>query len=122
MCEAGRILHHLKHNAGDARNTILVVGFMAEHTLGRRIRDGVDKLKIYGDVVKLRAEVQTMGGLSAHADCDELIDLLEALPEEGRRRIVLVHGEVNQAEALKSRREGIGSDVTIPEVGQKFTL
>ena len=72
MAETGRITHHLAHGAPDPRNTVLVVGFMAEHTLGRRIVEKRPMLKIHGDDVPLRAEVVVLNGYSAHADRNEL--------------------------------------------------
>ncbi|HSB53776.1 MAG TPA: MBL fold metallo-hydrolase, partial [Gemmatimonadales bacterium] len=72
MVESGRILHHLANHGGDHRSVILFVGFQAEHTLGRRIQEGARTAKIFGEEVQLRAEVETIGGYSAHADRDEL--------------------------------------------------
>ncbi|MCK4375562.1 MAG: MBL fold metallo-hydrolase, partial [Candidatus Brocadiae bacterium] len=71
MCEGGRILHHLKHTVRDERNAILIVGYQAEHTLGRRLVKGVSPVKIYGERYELRARVHTINALSAHADHDE---------------------------------------------------
>ena len=67
MAENGRILHHLAHGAPDSRNTILIVGFQAEHTLGRRIVEKQPTLRIFGDDVPLRARVEILNGYSAHA-------------------------------------------------------
>ena len=72
MAESGRILHHLKHNLGDHRNLVLFVGFQAEHTLGRRLQEGPEKVRILGEEIERRAEVATIGGYSAHADRSEL--------------------------------------------------
>ena len=74
MAESGRILHHLMHGAADARNTVLIVGFQAEHTLGRRIVEQRSTIKVFGEEVPLRAHVEVLNGYSAHADEDGLID------------------------------------------------
>ena len=91
MCEGGRILHHLKHGVTKAENTILIVGYQAENTLGRRIVDGAPKLKIYGKEYKLRARVQKMNGFSAHADRDEMATYIKHI--EGLKKVFVVHGE-----------------------------
>ncbi|MFC1707079.1 MBL fold metallo-hydrolase RNA specificity domain-containing protein [Planctomycetota bacterium] len=123
MCEAGRILHHFQHHAADERSTILIVGFMAEHTLGRRIVDRVETIKIYGEVIPLRAQVKSMSGLSAHADQNGLIDMFRSLPEDPTRRALLVHGELPQSEALQTRlRDELGVEAVIPEEGQSFEI
>ncbi|MFP4460102.1 MAG: MBL fold metallo-hydrolase RNA specificity domain-containing protein [Candidatus Zixiibacteriota bacterium] len=94
MCEGGRILHHLEHNIEDERNTILIVGFMAENTLGRKLVEGTDRVRIFGDVHKRKAEVKSAGSFSAHADQDELIEYAKNVIEHGRvKKIFLVHGE-----------------------------
>ena len=72
MCESGRILHHLGHSAGDPRTTILIVGFQAEHTLGRRIVEKRETIRVFGDEIPLRARVEVLTGYSAHADRNEL--------------------------------------------------
>jgi metallo-beta-lactamase family protein len=94
MCEAGRILHHLRSGADDARNTILIAGYQAAHTLGRRIVERQSEVPILGDRIALRAEVAVLNGYSSHADSEELRQYAE--PARGRcRKIFLVHGEQN---------------------------
>lgn len=121
MCEAGRILHHLKNNVGDARNTVLIIGFQAEHTLGRRLVEKAPVVKIYGEDHEVKAEVVALNGLSAHADRDGL-----AANFRGERRCapraLLVHGEVPQCEALRARLVEAGVEARIPEPGQKFDI
>jgi metallo-beta-lactamase family protein len=121
MCEAGRVLHHLKNNAADPRNTIVITGFQAENTLGRRIVDRVETIKVYGEEVPLKAEVATLNGFSAHADRKGIVEAFQGL---GRRpeRTLLVHGEMKQAEALKEHLASVGVDATIPAVGQRFPI
>ena len=93
MCEAGRILHHLKNNIQNPANTIMVVGFMAQHTLGRRIKEQQAEVKIFGDEYKLKAEVVTLNAFSAHADYNEILESISGLNKDTLKQIFLVHGE-----------------------------
>jgi metallo-beta-lactamase family protein len=117
MVEAGRILHHLAHGASDPRNTILIVGFQAEHTLGRRIVEKQPILKIFGDEVPLRAQVEIINGYSAHADRTELtawIDKVKSTsPDLGP--IWLVHGEPDVQDEYKASLVAKGYSVSCPE-------
>lgn len=117
MVEAGRILHHLLQGAGDPKNTILIVGFQAEHTLGRRIVERAPMLKIFGEEVPLRAKVEVINGYSAHADRGELSTWLDAVkagsPELSG--IQLVHGEPHAQDALQTTLIAKGYNVTCPE-------
>lgn len=118
MCESGRILHHLKHNIEDARNTVLIIGFQAPNTLGRRIVEKSPEVRILGKTLKLRAEVVTMNGFSSHADHDDLLSALTPLRERARQ-VCLVHGEVPAAEALAGALRTAGfRQVTIPDRGE----
>lgn len=122
MCEGGRILHHLRHGLGDARNTVLFVGFQAEHTLGRRLREGADEVSVLGDPIRRRAEVAALDGFSAHADQRELVEWVMRL-DPRPRRIFLVHGELAPAETLAAiLRERTGAQVAIPERGEEADL
>ena len=122
MCEAGRILHHLANNVADERNTVLVVGYMAEHTLGRRIVDKERILKIYGDEVPLNAEVAIMHGFSAHADQKDLMNFVNRI-EKKPQKVFVVHGELDQQEVLAQKIKEAGiPEVFIPERSQKFEL
>jgi metallo-beta-lactamase family protein len=104
MAETGRILHHLRNNIGDPRNTILIVSWQAPYTLGRRLADRERHVKIFGEVFERRAEVATIGGLSAHAGQDFLVDY--ALAVKGQvKRVFLVHGEATPAMALREKLE-----------------
>ncbi len=117
MVEAGRILHHLAQGASDPRNTILIVGFQAEHTLGRRIVEKAPMLKIFGEEVPLRASVEVINGYSAHADRTELalwIDALKAASPE-LSGVHLVHGEHGPQDALKTKLLTKGYSVNCPE-------
>ncbi len=100
MCEAGRILHHLRNNIEDEKNTILFVGYCAEHTLGWKIREGWEEVPILGDKFKVKANVEILDSFSGHADQSELLDYFEKIG--GRKdNVFLVHGEPEQAAGLK---------------------
>ena len=119
MAEGGRILHHLAHGAPDPRNTILIVGFQAEHTLGRRIVERRPTLKVYGEDVPLRARVEVLDGYSAHADRHELRRWLDAVRGPSRRAlpVYLVHGEPDAQDAFAETLRADGYAVTCPERG-----
>jgi len=121
MAESGRILHHLANGAADERNTILVVGFMAEHTLGRRIVERRPTLKIFGEEVPLRAKVEVLNGYSAHADRTELTTWLDAVratsPSLGQ--VWLVHGEPAAQDALATTLRTKGYQVGCPSPGER---
>jgi metallo-beta-lactamase family protein len=122
MCEGGRILHHLRHGIGNPKDTVLFVGFQAQGTLGRRIRDGAEEVRIFGEPYHVRAEVVALDGFSAHADQSELVSWVSRL-DPTPRRIFLVHGELEPAEVLAGRlRERVGAEVFVPEKGQEFDL
>lgn len=122
MAEGGRILHHLAHGIGDPNNCVLFVGFQAENTLGRRILDGARQVRILGDMYDVRAEVDSIGGYSAHADRSELRTWVKMLGGPVRRAFV-VHGESGPATAMAQilKEEGV-SEVVIPQMGQSFDL
>ena len=111
MCEAGRILHHLKNNVEDPINTVAVVGWMAPNTLGRRIQEKQPVLRIFNEMHPLRAEVAVISGLSAHAGQDGLLQYAQAAQKGGVKKIFLVHGEADAASAFEQlmTRNGITS-------------
>ena len=123
MAETGRILHHLKNNIEDPRATILIVGWQAPHTLGRRIVEKQSKVKIFGEPYQLNAEVQVINGFSAHADRDELLAWVSDLrhPPEN---CFIVHGETDAATALgESLKKNAGfSHAVVPQLGEGFQL
>jgi len=124
MCESGRILHHLKNNITDKRNTVLFVGYQAENTLGRKILEGGKVVPIFGEEYEVRAKVVRIEGYSAHADHNGLLNWLKAAQEQGDpQKLFLVHGEVENANALAeaARAQGI-PDVYVPARGQGFVL
>ncbi len=103
MCEAGRILHHLKNNIGDPKTTILFVGYCADNTLGRRIRDHEREVSILGERYKVRAKIEIIDSFSGHADHSELLDYFQRITGP-KTRVWLVHGEPENAMKL---REGL---------------
>lgn len=107
MCEFGRIVHHLRNNCSDRRNTILIIGFQAKNTLGRRIVERQPQIKIFGIKHDLNAEVSVLNSLSAHAGRSELI-AFGARFKDCAEKILLVHGEDEALEALKSGLEEVG--------------
>jgi metallo-beta-lactamase family protein len=117
MVEAGRILHHLANGASDPRNTILIVGFQAEHTLGRRIVEKQPMLKIYGDEVPLRAQVEVINGYSAHADRTELTSWIDKVrvASPGFGPVWLVHGEAEVQDEYQAALSSKGYAVACPE-------
>ena len=122
MCEAGRILHHLRNNIEDPRNTILITGYQAEHTLGRKIVEKQREVPIFGDPMRLRAEVVKLNELSGHADQQELLAWMKpAVP--GLKKVFLVHGEPAGQHALAKAIESLyGIPVVIPARGDSFVL
>ncbi len=122
MAEAGRILHHLKNNVEDPRNTILIVGWQAPNTLGRRIVERQSKLRILGEEYTLKAEVVTINGFSAHADRTELLDWSGHFSKKAAHSYI-VHGEISSSFALAEGLRAQGyDDVNVPELGQTYTI
>jgi metallo-beta-lactamase family protein len=120
MCEQGRILHHLWNNIEDPRNTVLITGFQAQDTLGRKLIEKWPEVRIFGEPKRVRAEISSLDELSGHADQGELLHWIEPLVSK-LRGVFLVHGEPEQAAALAKRlRADFGLTVTVPEPGQSF--
>jgi len=124
MCEHGRILHHLKNNITSDRNTVLIVGYQAEHTLGRRLLDGETEARILGRTYPVRAKVAVLNGFSAHADQTELIAFVRASNGHGELgQIYLVHGGETRGTALAKaiEREGL-PPARLPMPGETVTV
>ncbi|MEO1974481.1 MAG: MBL fold metallo-hydrolase, partial [Pirellulaceae bacterium] len=123
MCEAGRIKHHLRQNIHRKASTILFVGFQGRGSLGRRILDGDDTVRIHGREYPVRAEVERIDGFSAHADRRALLRWLAAF-ECQPKAIFLTHGEEKSAEALARTIREIrpGQRVEVPEYQQEVEL
>jgi metallo-beta-lactamase family protein len=122
MCEAGRILHHLKNNIEDERNTVLIVSFQAEHTLGRRIAERRDKVRIFGEEHELKARVKVIDAFSAHADRDELLWWIGHIVHN-LKGVFVVHGEEEESLALAEGIRELGVAQTIvPHRGEEVTI
>ena len=122
MCEAGRILHHLRNNIEDPRNTILITGFQAENTLGRKLVEKWPEVKIFGEPMRLRAEVKSLQALSAHADQRELLAWIKPLAGT-LKKVFLVHGEPEGAGALQAAiQKEYGIETVLPGWGEGFEL
>jgi metallo-beta-lactamase family protein len=123
MCEAGRIQHHLIHNIGDPNTTILTVGYMAQNTLGRRIRNREAEVRIHGQWFRRRAEVEEINALSAHADYYEAGEWLKAMDTSRLKRILLVHGEPKAQAAFRSYLNENGfPNVDIVRYGRTYDM
>lgn len=121
MCEHGRILHHLKNNISDPKNTIFIVGYMAENTLGRKLLEKQKVVKIFGDMYEVKAEIAVMDAFSAHADRSDLIDYVSHVKD--LKKIILVHGEENQGLMFKNILEEQGyKDVCTPAIGETIEI
>lgn len=121
MCEAGRIRHHLRNNIEDPRNTILVVGYMAQNTLGRKIANREPKIKIFDQMLNLKSEVCIMNAFSAHADKNDLFNYVKGCGN--LKKVFLVHGEEDQQKPFAERiRKELGLSVQIPERGEEIEL
>ncbi len=121
MCTGGRVLHHLKHNLWRSQCHVIIVGFQADGTLGRRLVDGADYVRLWGQTIRVNAKIHTIGGLSAHADQAGLLDWYAGF--ENRPPVCLVHGE-REAQRVLARRlhEQHGADVTLPVLGETRRL
>ncbi|MFL7811989.1 MAG: MBL fold metallo-hydrolase RNA specificity domain-containing protein, partial [Anaerolineae bacterium] len=118
-----RILHHLKNNVEDPRNTILIVGWQAPNTLGRRLVEHQPVVKIFGEEYKLRARVETINGFSAHADRQELLDYVRALGPGRLRTAFVVHGEEPASLSLADGLRTLGvQEAVVPTLGQEVVL
>lgn len=121
MCTGGRIKHHLKHNIWRSNCHVVIVGFQARGTLGRQLVDGARHIRLWGETIRVGAEVHTIGGLSAHADQAGLLDWYRHF--RGRPAVALVHGEPLAMEILAGRlREELGAHVTIAKPGDVIGL
>jgi metallo-beta-lactamase family protein len=121
MCSGGRILHHLKHNLWRPECHVIMVGFQAEGTLGRRLVDGVERVRLWGETIKVEAKIHTVGGLSAHADQAGLLAWYDGFVN--RPPVCLVHGEPGAQQALAAAlRATRCADVSIPARGEVISL
>ena len=123
MCEAGRITHHLANGISNPKNTVLIVGYMAENTLGRRIRDGEKEVKIMDNWYQVNAHVETINAFSAHADYEETLKWLNQIDTRRLKKIFLVHGEKDAQAYLQEYLKNNGyKNVQIVKYGETYTL
>lgn len=122
MCEAGRILHHLIRYSDEKRNTIMIVGYMAQHTLGRKILEKWEHIPIFGRHYPLNAEVAVLNSFSGHADYNEITDYIRRLDTTNLKKIFLVHGEQTAQEHLRELLAGAGHAVEIAAPGVRYDL
>jgi metallo-beta-lactamase family protein len=121
MCTGGRITHHLKHNVWRRQTHVMIVGFQAAGTLGRALVDGAHHIRVWGETIEVNAAIHTVGGLSAHADQDGLINWYREIA--GHPPVVLVHGEPEAMEPLAQRlHREFSARVTQPIFGQSIDL
>jgi metallo-beta-lactamase family protein len=121
MCTGGRILHHLKNNIWRPACHVMIVGYQAIGTLGRRLVDGATEIRLWGDTYRVRASVHTIGGLSAHGDQADLVDWYTSFA--GRPPVYLVHGEETaQRPLLKKLREEFDAPAYIARYRQKISI
>ncbi len=119
MCESGRILHHLMHSVADPKNTILFIGFLAQHTLGRKILEGQSPVYIYGKPFHVNAEVLKLNAFSAHAGRDDLLDFIKACGP--LKKLILVHGEESQLTGLaEAAKEITSAEIIIPKFDEEI--
>ncbi len=120
MCTGGRILHHFKHNLWRKQCHVIIVGYQSYGTMGRRLVEGKKHVKIYGEEVRVAAQVHTVGGLSAHADQNDLVRWLRGV--EGRPKVFVVHGEAESKSAFRDLLEEQGYRASVPELGERVGL
>jgi metallo-beta-lactamase family protein len=122
MAEQGRILHHLRNNIEDPRNTVLITGFQAVDTLGRKLVEKWPEVRIFGEPMRVRAEVVSLDELSGHADQRELLEWVRPIAPS-LRKVFLVHGEPSQSQALAQLlKSQYNVDAVAPAPGQSFEL
>ncbi|MBI5472758.1 MAG: MBL fold metallo-hydrolase [Ignavibacteriae bacterium] len=123
MCEAGRILHHLSNSITDPKNMVIIVGYQAEHTLGKRLVMKEPVVNIFGEPHELKAEVVVLNSFSGHADRNELLEYTHRFDRRRLRQTFLVHGDFDQSEKLAAGMTEAGmSRVSIPERGDVVEL
>ena len=121
MCNGGRIIHHLKRGLDREETQVLITGYQANGSLGRRLVNRESTVRIHGQNIPVRASVHTVGGLSAHGDQDDLARWYECM--ENRPPVYLVHGEVDSQEAFsKYLAERSGAEVHLPKPGDVLNL
>jgi metallo-beta-lactamase family protein len=121
MCTGGRVLHHFKHNIWNRRNSIIFVGYQASGTLGRKIVDGAEWIKIYHEKIRVKAGMYTINGFSAHADKMGLVSWMKSFSKLGK--IFLVHGERDKMDKFKKHiQQKLDIDACITKEGKRYNL
>lgn len=122
MCEHGRILHHLKNSIEDSRNTVMIVGYQAEDTLGRKLVEGAKSVNIFGKPYRVRAKVKVANFFSAHADKDGLTEFASKI--QGLKKIFIVHGDEERSSGLKDELiiKGYNGEINIPSFSEEFDI
>ena len=120
MCNGGRVLHHLKHNLWRRETQVMIVGYQARGSLGRRLVDGKKHVRIHGQTIRNRARIHSVGGLSAHGDQDDLASWYRHF--RNKPPVCLVHGEREAQYELAGVLREAGADVSLPEPGSTFSL
>jgi metallo-beta-lactamase family protein len=122
MCEAGRILHHLKNGVEDPRNLVLITGYQAENTLGAKLVAKLPEVNILGEPLRVRAQVESIDALSGHADQQELLDWMAPVAPT-LKKVFLVHGDLGPMQALTAKiQERYKLEVVCPKRGDRFEV
>ncbi len=122
MCDAGRIVSHLKFSLTDEKNTILVVGYMSDDTLGRSISDGSKIVKIEGKEIPVRASIEHIDAFSSHADYNEMLEWLNKIDTSKLKKIYLVHGNYESQKTFKKFLKKNGYKAVIVKPNKKYKL
>jgi metallo-beta-lactamase family protein len=123
MAEGGRILHHLRNNVENPKNLVLFVGYAAKETLARKMMDGVNPVKIFGEEHKIRCKIKIMDAFSAHADRRNLLDYVDLNPPQRLKHLFLIHGDSDQALPLRDGLRSKGyQNVYYPSQGETYTF
>lgn len=122
MCNGGRILHHLRHNLKDPNTHVVIVGFQSQGSLGRKLVERAESVRIFGEEIPVKAQVHTLNGFSAHAGQDELLKWFSYLAPS-KPKVVLVHGEERARGILAGRmEEKFGIRPILPEIGDTIEV
>ncbi len=122
MCEGGRVLHHLIHSIENENNIIILTGFQAAGTLGRKLLDGYKEVFIFDTKFQVKARVYFMAGLSAHADSNDLVEFVKAMKNGRLKKVFLIHGEITEAVVLKEKLEALAIPTEIPQCMNQVEL
>jgi metallo-beta-lactamase family protein len=121
MCEAGRIRHHLKHNLWRADSTVLFVGYQSEGTVGRKLLEGADRVRLFGEDIAVHANIRSLAGISGHADRDMLLDWLSF--QTGAKMIFVNHGDDEVCDTFAATvREALKIEAIAPYSGDEYDL